>query len=196
MSGGSNEIKETAYEKALAEVAMNELNQYKEVVLPFRNAWIDDVTRDTGAMEKQMAGQVNADLAQRTGGGALPLGVDPSSGAATTMGRALAVGNVGGKAATDATQGVRDQRASGLQAGLNIMRGENVDAQSGMQKLASDSVEEAFTDARLKASTRAATGSAIATGLGTAAAVGANMYRGKTYYDPALQTYTKSNPRH
>lgn len=179
MCGGGSEVKETAYEKELAKVAQKELAAYKEDIIPFRNKWIDDVTRDTGALEDMVSGQVNADVAQKRAT-ALPAGVDPTSGMASSKKSALAVGNVGAKASLDAGQAVRDSQADGLQAAINVMRGENVDAQAGMQGLASDSVNEAISDASNDANVGNNTASAIMTGAGAAAAFGGEYFKNQT----------------
>jgi uncharacterized protein len=184
MGGGADEVKETAYEKALADVAYGELQNYKSEIVPFRNSWIDDVTRDTGTLENRVAGQVNADVAQRKPR-ALPVGVDPSSGAAMNVAPSLAVGNFSAKAAVDATQAVRNLRATGMQAGLNMMRGESTDAQTGMQSLAADSVNKAIGDAQNKQDTKETLGSSLT----SAAFGGAAMYKNrKTPTQPATGT--------
>lgn len=168
--GGSNEIKETEYEKALADVAMEELDQFQAQIIPFRNSWIDDVTRDTSSVENMVAGQVNADVAQYRPA-ALPLNVDPSSGAGMSMSPSLAAGNIAAKATVSGTQTIRDQKAAGLQAALHVMRGESTDAQAGMQGLARDSVSKAIGDAQRKEETSQTMGSSISSALGGGAAL-------------------------
>ncbi|OEU72710.1 MAG: hypothetical protein BA869_01465 [Desulfuromonadales bacterium C00003107] len=168
--GGDNEVKETAYEHALADVAIQELDYYQDVVVPFRNDWIGDVTRDTGVMEDRVAGQVNADLAQ-VRPSALPVGVDPSSGAGMSFNPDLAAAAVNAKAAIGATQSVRNRKAAGLQGGVDVMRGENTDAQTGMQGLAKDSVSGAIGDAQNKSDMSTTFGSSFASAVGAGAAI-------------------------
>jgi hypothetical protein len=179
MGKGSQQVKETAYEKALAEVALQELGYYKHDIIPFRNRWIGDVTRNTAPLENRIAGQVNADLAQQRVL-ALPVGVDPSSGAAMSFNPALVEGAIGAKAAVGATQAVRDSKATGLQAAIDVMRGENTDAQTGLQGLAADSVNQAIGDARNRADTSATMGSSLASAVGGGIALYANRNHKKT----------------
>lgn len=194
--GGDNEIKETAYEKELASIARQELAQYKSDVIPFRNKWIEDVTRKTGDMEQGVAGQVNANVAQKAARAtALPVGIDPSSGMGRSIAPSLAVGNVGAKAALSTNQSVRQARAGGLQSAINVMRGENVDAQHGLQSVAHDSVKEAISDAENDFATRQATASAIGSLIGTGAGMYANATAPKEW-DSALQASVKTRPYH
>jgi hypothetical protein len=175
MSGGSNSVKETAYEKQLATIAQQELSQYKETIIPFRNKWIADVTGDTTAVENGISGQGNADLAQKRAQRTALSGVDPSSGVAQSKASALKWGDAGAAAALNATQTVREQQAVGLQNAISAIRGEDVDAQSGLQSAASDSVEKAISDAQGEAATKAVTASSIASAIGA----GAGIYKNR-----------------
>jgi len=167
--GGDNEVKETVYQKELSRIALEELGIYKEDVIPFRNSWLQDVTGDFTNDQNKIAGQVNAELSAL--GSAIPTGFDPSSGAVTSGISALAMGEAGAKATVSAKNSVKNQQISGLQAALDVMRGESADAQSTLSGVASASVSNAINKAYAKRDVSNTVGSSLSSAIGLGAAV-------------------------
>jgi hypothetical protein len=86
-------------------------------------------------------GQTNADLAQRAAG--VPL-TNPNSGAIKTGMRAQTVGKVLGKGMVGANQAVDQQKVAGMQAVIDMGRGQATEANLGFGQLAQQSADSAI----------------------------------------------------
>jgi hypothetical protein len=167
---------ETEEARALAEVAAQRFNRYKEVFAPLEDQYIEDVfeVRDQGNYE--MAGglasaafqpefqKANENLA----GQMFQQGVDPSSGAfqqnSAALRRAAAVRQglgVGG-AKIDNT----NRFYQGLQGIIAMGQGQAGEAISGMGQIASNAEERARTRAATAFDTSSALRSGAAAGIG------------------------------
>lgn len=167
--GGGGGVEETEAERASAEIAMKNYNDYMETISPFTDKYIEDVSGDTTAKSAQMAGMVNADLAQSTGtvspgaNGMMPSG-------AADYAKTLAASQVKGQ------QAIIGQKADALQSVIDIGQGTATEAQKGMSELASQSVSEATSNAAAEQAADDATASAGATAVGMSMGIGKNMF--------------------
>lgn len=160
--GGSDEVKETAQEQALAQISKEQWNQYQERFVPFENEWIKNVRMDSGDQAK-MAGQVNSAVGSEYDKAAgevareqFAAGIDPSSGAykAAMSGMSVGRGEATGKAKGVASQAVDDQTYIGLQNAIAMGRGQAAEAGRDMTTLAYDATGKAISDAKNKQDTR------------------------------------------
>lgn len=168
--GGSSSVKETAAQKASAEVAMNNYNDYMSTIMPVQKEFIADVTADPTNRENLVAGQANANIAQKVG----TPSIDPNAGmsSASTVGLA----NTMSDAQIKGRQAVDTQRLTGEQAIVDLGMGENSTAQLGLSDLASQSVKQSIVNQRSSQYSDDADMSAAASGLGAAAGMATNIY--------------------
>ena len=168
--GGSSSVKETAAQKASAEVAMNNYNDYMSTIMPVQKEFIADVTADPTNRENLVTGQANANIAQKVG----TPSIDPNAGmsSASTVGLA----NTMSDAQIKGRQAVDTQRLTGEQAIVDLGMGENTTAQLGLSDLASQSVKQSINNQQLSQDADNADMSAAASGLGAAAGMATNIY--------------------
>ena len=168
--GGSSSVKETAAQKASAEVAMNNYNDYMSTIMPVQKEFISDVTADPTNRENLVTGQANANIAQKVGTPA----IDPNAGmsSASTVGLA----NTMSDAQIKGRQAVDTQRLTGEQAIVDLGMGENSTAQLGLSDLASQSVKQSISNQQSSQYSDDADMSAAASGLGAAAGMATNIY--------------------
>ena len=168
--GGSSSVKETEAQKASAEVAMNNYNDYMSTIMPVQEKFIADVTADPTNRENLVAGQANANIAQKVGTPA----IDPNAGmsSASTVGLA----NTMSDAQIKGRQAVDTQRLTGEQAIVDLGMGENSTAQLGLSDLASQSVKQSINNQQSSQYSDDADMSAAASGLGAAAGMATNIY--------------------
>ena len=168
--GGSSSVKETAAQKASAEVAMNNYNDFMSTVMPEQKDFIADVTADPTNRENLVSGQVNANIAQKVG----TPSIDPNAGmsSASTVGLA----NTMSDAQIKGRQAVDTQRLTGEQAIVDLGMGENSTAQLGLSDLASQSVKQSIVNQQSSQYSDNADMSAAASGLGAAAGMATNIY--------------------
>ena len=167
--GGDNEVKETADQKANAEIAVKRWNDAQTRLKPMIGSFAADVTRDPSLMETKMAGAVNADVAQATERAK----IDPTSGGRTGLREAAGVGATLSKGATTAVQGANDQQVAGLQAMTSLGRGQAISAELGYSDLARTSVGKAISDTAAKEDTR----NAIAGTAGNIIGLAGGLYK-------------------
>jgi len=172
-SGGEG-VKETSQQVENARVAAEKYNRFKTVYTPFRNKFIADVTRETTDQEDRVAGQVRTEIA-KANQGAIPVGVDPSTGSSVSNKNALQVGALGSRATTSAEQGVRDQSMAAQKAAIDIGNGESADATFNYGSLASDAVKSQYSDVLADETTKRAYGDSV----GTAVGAGLAFYKNK-----------------
>lgn len=137
--GGSNEIPETAAQVEASKVAIDQYNVYMEQYRPFERKFIADVMKPTAVKEGKAAGQVNADIAQKS---AIPAGMDPNRLIKNPT-IASNKAEVSGRARNEAVQNVQDQRVQGMQAISDIGMGKATDAKLGFEGLATESLRKA-----------------------------------------------------
>lgn len=167
--GGSSEVPETSAQLASSELALNEFNDYMTTIRPFENKFIADVSAPTAGREAQVAGQVGADIAQKVG----PLTLDPNMG--MNPGSVVDLARTTAKAKNTGNMAVKSQKAAGLQAVIDIGRGQATQAQLGMSSLAGQSVAEATNAAANDTKLNDARMSAGATAGGAAIGMIKNM---------------------
>ena len=168
--GGSSQVKETAAQKASAEVAMKNYNDYMSTIMPVQKEFIADVTADPTNRENLVTGQANANIAQKVG----TPSIDPNAGmsSASTVGLA----NTMSDAQIKGRQAVDTQRLTGEQAIVDLGMGENSTAQLGLSDLASQSVKQSINNQQSSQYSADADMSAAASGLGAAAGMATNIY--------------------
>ena len=176
--GGDNEVKETAQEKALAEVAAQQYREYRTNGVPLEDAMIQR-TEQTAADYDKVAGQTNADIQQAGDSlknqriaSTMESGVDASSGRAI-MGSASdsrRVAVAGARAGVKSGQSVEDRELAGKQQMIAIGRGQATDSLNSMRQQAASAAGSAINDARLESESSNATGAAVgaAAGMGIA----------------------------
>jgi len=154
--GGSNEVKETSQEKALAEISMQQWGEYQDRFRPFEDEWISDIEKtpeDRAKISGQVAAAVGNKFDANQAGiikSSVGRGAAPGSGAfKAAMGQnALQRGAVASKGIAAATQAVDDQTYTGLQQAISMGRGEAAEATRDMTTLARDAANSAIGDAR------------------------------------------------
>lgn len=191
MAKNSNEVQETAQEKALARVAAEQWNDYQSKYKPFENSYMKDVMADTAGREAKVSGMVNADVAQKMTQKAIDPNRAGSLGNKAAMDKASAMskGQVAG------TQAVKDQQTGAMQTLIDMGRGQATQAQQGMSTLAANATNTAISDASIRQQNRAATGNLIGSAIGA----GASMYGSLSgsapqAYQPDVGTESMFNP--
>lgn len=147
MGGGKkNEVKETAAERANAEVALRRYGRYLNAYRPTEAKAFADVAGDASAqhLERTAAARVNADSAQVLDHQRLPAGVDPSRGAAFGAVNSPSRAAIVADAATKAAGLGRKQKIAGLQAAVNIGAGQADEAQLAFGDLAGGALNESI----------------------------------------------------
>lgn len=172
MGGGDNEVPETAEQRELAAVAAEQWNTYQSEYRPFELKFIKDVTGPTQGREKALAGNINADVAQKATA-ILPAGTDPRRMATTDT--ATPVAQVAGKAQATGGQAIKDQRLQGMQTVVDLGMGKATDANLGFQNMATNALQKAAADTTYNNAMSQITGNAIMSGVGAAGAMYANM---------------------
>ena len=168
--GSPSSVKETAAQKASAEIAMNNYNDYMSTIMPVQKKFISDITADPTNKEKLVTGQVNANIAQKVGTPSIDPNAGVSSASTTGLANTLSDAQIKGRQAVDT------QRMAGEQAIVDLGMGENTTAQLGMSDLANQSVNESIRKQQANQYSDNADMSAAATGLGIAAGLTKNIY--------------------
>ena len=157
MGKGAKKLDETEQERALAEVAAQRFNRYKEVFAPLEDQYIQQVFDVRNQSNYENAGGIAASQLQRefqTGQDKLSdqmlqQGVDPSSGAfqenSAALRRAQAVGQ--GIGVSGAKVANTDRFYKGLRGVMAIGQGQSADAIEGMAGIARQSQKNAITSA-------------------------------------------------
>lgn len=178
--GKGSKVDETEQERALAEIAAQRFNRYREVFAPLEDQYIQQVFDVRNQSNYETAGGIAAAQFQKefqTGQDKLTdqmiqQGVDPSSGAfqenSAALRRAQAVGQ--GLGVSGAKVANTDRFYQGLRGVMAIGQGQSADAIEGMAGLARQSQERATTSAESAFNRSSAVRSGVAAGLGYAAA--------------------------
>lgn len=178
--GKGSKVDETEQERALAEIAAQRFNRYKEVFAPLEDQYIQQVFDVRDQSNYETAGGIAAAQFQKefqTGQDKLTdqmiqQGVDPSSGAfqenSAALRRAQAVGQ--GLGVSGAKVANTDRFYQGLRGVMAIGQGQSADAIEGMAGLARQSQERATASAESAFNRSSAVRSGVSAGLGYAAA--------------------------
>lgn len=174
--GKPKKPRETEEQRALAEIAAERFNRYKEVFAPLEDQYIQQVMdiRSQGNYETagglaSAAFQQNFQTAQENLQNQMfQQGVDPSSGAfeenSAALRRAQAVRQ--GLGVSEAKVANTDRFYSGLRGIMNLGQGQAANAVSGMADIARTAQERANTAAESAFNTSSAVRSGIGAGLG------------------------------
>ena len=179
--GGSNQVGPTADQVAQADINQKMWDYYQTNYKPVLDKYIASRTdpKTTEAEKNKVAGQVNADVMKA---------VKPQS-ATNSVANAknlMAVADVKSDAETKGKQGAEAKQMGTEQNIINIGRGQQTKAMSGLDELASMSVQSAVQDKEREEQLAGSEENAIGSAVGTVAAVGAYgaMKNQKTLDDP------------
>lgn len=174
--GGSQEVKETADEKARAEIAQQQQDRWEEKFQPIENMLIADV-KDTRPERRQALGTTTSDTtqafglarpkveAQLTEAGARP-GSSRFNLSVTGMGEDE--GAARGLSSVGANNVVDDQYYAGLGTLSEMGRGQQAGALQGLSQIADISARQAQSDAAVSAANRTGWGNAAGLAAGAA----------------------------
>ncbi len=161
--GSAPQQKETAQERALAEVAAEQWERYKQVGIPAREEFFKRVN-DSGTEPANTFVRGTAASATTAKYGGLGLKAPPRAQFGLAMDRA--------KDSADNTQGAslsqEDMHVGGLQDIVSMGQGEATQARAGLSDLAQKAASRAASDAELQYNDTAARNAAIGTLTGAA----------------------------
>lgn len=185
-SGGNTDVRETAAQKAAAEVARKQWSMYQQELKPFEDLFIEKVdTLNEDGQHQQLAGEVGLGYAssfgqarQQAGNELAAAGVDPTSGKyQDTMDDLTGeqfVGQADAVARTQTSQ--QDKYVAGLKDIAAIGQGQKAEAVQGYQDLSNMAHQKASAEAQIahqkKLSSRAATAGLVGSLAGAATSYG------------------------
>lgn len=166
-SGGSSSVSETADMVEQAKINAELWDYYESTYKPQIDSYIARTTDEatTEAEGRQVAGQIRGELMKN---------VNPEAASTNPVENAKRLSKLGtleSKAQTEGAASVREHKIGELQNIIDIGRGEETTAQTGLSALAGQSVESAISDAETEATERAATENAIGSAIGMAGAL-------------------------
>lgn len=194
--GGKSKVDETPQQRALAEFAMNQLQDYKQRWLPVQKqlaAQIQQQGADGSYVREAAAGKNNTDVAMSFDRGVGVLGktlsnngvnLGSSRGKLALTGMGTDQAKTGGIGAMITEQQIDDAYTKGLTALTSIGRGERASAVEGLVDRARSSAKDAQMSAEASATERAQ----VAGMAGQAAGLGLYGALGKT--DPGFSMNT------
>lgn len=161
--GGSDEIKPTEEEKALADVAIERWNEYQEKIVPYENRYMEQVQRTEGdyAMGRGQGAvsveQAFAPARKEQEKNLFSAGVRPGSGSHVMQANNLNMDKAQsrGVGVGEGHMAVQGRHLAGLQNIVNLGEGQAADAQTGLSSIASGSATDARHRASLAADARA-----------------------------------------
>ncbi len=188
--GKKSKVKETEAEKTVARIAMEQLDRYDTVLAPFEDTWIEG-NKVTEGDKQLVSGAINANVQQAGSAQQANLnaqqaaaGIDEGSGrniiGDTNM--QIAKADALGKSQAAGGLNMENRDIQGKMAGVNLLRGNGLDAMGGMISEANRSSDREIADTINEENTRRAFGSSIASGLGAGAAIYTGMPK-KTEFD-------------
>lgn len=176
MSGGDTPgVTETPAQKAKAQVAQSQWQNYSKKSLPVISYWRDRSLANLGAKNEFAEGTSNADTRGAFGNAATKLDTDATSHGIDLGSDKGIFGQAGlsdnkaaalGLSKTDADAAVRQQYESGLGDIVSVGRGGQATSDQGLATVADLSGEQAAETAQLSEENAAGLGGAIGTGLG------------------------------
>lgn len=190
--GGSADVRETAAQKAAAEVARKQWDMYQKELKPFENLFMEKVDElNTGAEYERLSGEVGLGYAgafgearEQAGTELAAAGVDPTSGkyqsAMDDLTGDQMVGQADAVARTQTSQ--QDKYVAGLKDIAAIGSGQKAEAVQGYQNLSDMAHRKAMSEAEAahqrNLSDRAATAGAVGSLIGAGAGYGLNKVGG------------------
>ncbi|MEX2964617.1 hypothetical protein [Microbulbifer sp. TYP-18] len=185
--GGDNKIKETADEKAFADVVAQKWNHYQQKYSGLEQEFMDRVNaQDSEAAMDFAEGSANqhsrAEFSEAKAGlqdNLVSAGINPNSGKfkAATNQMAVAEGKSTGETVTRAGNSQKDQYVTGLQNIVNMGQGKSATATAGMGGLADAAADKAADDAAQAFNESALTQQTVGTLAGAATGYGLDSYR-------------------
>ncbi|MFL9590422.1 hypothetical protein ACKC5O_00375 [Aeromonas schubertii] len=185
--GGSNEVKETEAQKALAEVAQNQWNLYKGDLQQYEDLFMDKVEDlNSEEVQEKQAGIAAIGTAQSFGHARSGLadamassGVDPTSGKYQETMTELETDQALSQTDTTnrAQSSQQDKYVAGLKDVASMGQGQKAEALSGYSSLASTSLHKAASDAQNKFNEKQATLGLVGAVGGAATAYGMNSMK-------------------
>lgn len=172
--GGSKEVPETAQEKELARIGLEQWNDYETRLKPYEDKWIESLTVTEGEREN-MAGTLNATVGKEFDRGLTQtqeqqrqMGASPNSGRfiAGTAGLTDKRAQKTGKAMAEGNQRLEDSYLSGLTKAVSMGRGEANTAMAMKGDLANQAARNAMNETFMKQQESDSTTSAISTAAG------------------------------
>lgn len=173
--GGDTDVEPTAEEKALAEIATQRLERYKESFVPAEDEFIASV-QSIGEGDAELAAgtatagtqqafsQAQGEIAQsQTQSGAAP-GSGRFNESVSAAGDDAAASR--GQAVSAARRGTTDRRLSGLEAVTSIGQGQDAEALGTLSDVAREANRESIQDAQISANNRATNAQAFGTAVG------------------------------
>ncbi|MNE38788.1 hypothetical protein D3C80_1327000 [compost metagenome] len=194
--GGSNEIKETEAQKALAEVTMKQWGIYQSDLKQYEDIFMDKVDELSGQEAfDDAAGTAALGTAHSFGEAREGLsdamaasGVDPTSGKyQSTMHELETDQALSQTDTTNRTQSSQqDKYVAGLKDVVSIGQGQKAEALEGYSSLASSSLNKAASDAQTKFNNKQAVLGLVGTVGGAATAYGMNNSAGGAAADKKI----------
>jgi len=183
---GPTEIQETSAEIEASKIAEEQWRDYQARFVPAENKFIESVHLDEDD-KHQVKGQVSASVARQEKNAQdtvaranLASGYSPGSGRAVAGASdiSLKAAQAGSASQTRAGEAVTDKSLAGIQAVVNMGRGEASDANLGLGDVARQSVSRAISDAQADQADRLSRREEIGSGIGVAAGLAASSYSG------------------
>jgi hypothetical protein len=171
MGKGADKPEPTAQENTLAEISRNQLARYEATFAPFEDEWLKE-SRVTAGEKERLSGHIAGDVAQTFSSAEKKLtGMNPASGNFSASARDLAVGKgkAGARAMAEGNLQAENADVAALMDGIKMGRGEAVDAQAGMEEMASLATSKAINKAFTDQSNRDATAGMVGSGVGAVA---------------------------
>jgi len=147
MSKKETAVAATPEEIALADISRQQFNRYQKVLAPFEDEFLRE-SRITEGEKQQMHGTINADVKQAVAT-EYP-GVTPAGGRnVQTAARDLAVGETKAMSSAQAAGNMRAENADvkAIMDGIQMGRGQAIEAVSGLGTEAAYSTDKAIRDA-------------------------------------------------
>ena len=186
-SSGSNKVKETAEQKALAEIAKEKWDRYEQVFQPVEDEFIERVQSIDEGDRDHAAGMASAGATQaftQAGRGLrreqFEAGAAPGSGRvqAATGGLRRDMAQSRAAGGSDARRNTTNRRLAGQQAAAKLGAGLDVEAISTIADVARTTQQDSIMDARMSAQNRATNAQAYGSAAGLGLSYARNRDRG------------------
>jgi hypothetical protein len=203
MGGGSDEVKETSYEKAAAAVAaeqwgiyQNELSQYEDSFIERVGNFNSDSNMANAKADADLAyNSAYADSRNQLATNMAASGIDPSSAKfQETMADTVTEQAIGQADTVNRAQSSeQDKYIAGLSDVVSIGQGQKAEAMAGLSDIATMSASQAVSDAQNSFNTRSANSQL----LGAVAGAGLSSYQNSTSAIKPLtnDTLSRNTPR-
>jgi len=174
--GGGDDVepKESAQERELARISKEQIDRWWNVGRPAQMEWVEDGmvdNTDRSLMRGQVGANVSQQAQQQRGqlqSQQMRRGLSPTGGA-SVMGKSgleQQTGEIGSNAQTSGQHAMTNKNMGHLMNATAVMRGEAVDAQSGLTTLADRATQDSITDARVNYVNNQSEGSDVGAAVG------------------------------